>query len=81
MAIKNRRPVSDQDINRLADDLADKAYGEQKKANDDPLVRTSITIPQSMLFALEDAAVKNKRNGDELKSVSAIVRAAVETYL
>ena len=81
MAIKTRSAVSEKDVSRLAKELADKAYGDEKKVSDDPLVRTSITIPQSMLNNLEDTALKNKRKGADLKSVSAIVRAAVDAYI
>lgn len=81
MAIKQRsRPdIANKDINRLANELADKGYGDEKRTDDDPLVRTSITLPRSMLIRLEDEATKNKRSGQEPRSVSAIIRAAVES--
>lgn len=81
MAIKQRsRPdIANKDINRLANELADKGYGDEKRTDDDPLVRTSITLPRSMLIWLEDEATKNKRAGHEQRSVSAIIRAAVES--
>lgn len=80
MAIKqrNRPEVGNKEISKLADELADKGYGDERKINDDPLVRTSITIPRSMLIWLEDEATKNKRSGSDLKSVSAIIRAAID---
>lgn len=82
MVLKKRDTVTDKDISRLADELADKAYGDVKKqSSDDPLVRTTITIPRSMLTSLEDKALLNKRNGDDQKSVSAIIRAAVDAYM
>lgn len=75
---RNQRPtVPDKEISKLADELADKPYGD-KKPDDDPLIRTSITLPRSMLTRLEDQALHNKRSGSELKSVSAIIRDAVE---
>lgn len=81
MALKqrNRPEVTNKTIDRLADELADKAYGDEKKTDDDPLIRTSITIPRSMLIWLEDEATKNKRSGTEPKSVSAIIRAAIDS--
>ena len=76
---RNQRPtVPDKEISKLADELADKPYGDDKKPDDDPLIRTSITLPRSMLTRLEDQALHNKRSGSELKSVSAIIRDAVE---
>jgi len=75
---RDRSGVSNKDISKMADQLADKPYGDEKKTDDDPIVGTSITLPRSMLIWLEDEALKNKRNGVEPKSVSAILRSLVE---
>ena len=69
MAIKPRIPNSDK-IELLANELADKPYGQTQ----DSLVRTTISLPASILFKLEDMARANRRKKDNLKSVSAIIR-------
>lgn len=83
MALKQRNRPTDENkaINQLADELADKGYGDEKKADNDPIVGTSITLPQSMLIWLEDEALKNKRSGTGPKSVSAILRSLVENIM
>lgn len=43
--------------------------------------RTSISLPADMLEAVEDLALANKRSGKELKTVSAIIRAALDEFL
>ncbi len=60
----------------LARQLADRPYGQEKKVDD--LVRTSFTLPKALLTELEDEALANKRSGREPKSVSAIIREALE---
>lgn len=75
MAIKKRKNVTEKDAQKLADELADKPYGGQK--DNDKMVNTSITLPQSLLNKLEDQAFANKREGIEPKSVSAIIRKAL----
>ena len=77
---KSARAVTEQEADALAERLADRSYGE-KKPEADPLVRTTITLPKSLLVQLEDMSRKNKRAGKEPKSVSAVVRCAVEAYL
>lgn len=81
MAIKKRiLPQREENaIENLAKQLADKPYGEEKK--DSTLVRTTITLPSSVLFSLEDIATTNKRKKRELKSVSAIIRDCIEKTL
>lgn len=78
MAIKKRiNSTNDQFvIENLANELADKPYGEKKK--DVSVIRTTISLPSSMLFYLEDLAKNNKRNKIELRSVSAIIRDCVD---
>lgn len=81
MAIKKRiNTISNKKaIEELADELADKPYGEDKKM--DTIVRVTISLPSSMLYAIEDLAKYNKRKKGELRSVSAIVRNCLEQNL
>lgn len=76
MALKKPN-VTKQDAEKLADQLADKPYGSTQR-NDDIIVRTSFSLPKSLLLELEDEALKNKRAGVEPKSVSEIIRRALE---
>jgi len=71
--------VSSDAADRLADRLADRAYGEEKP-EPEQLTRTTISLPQDMLDKLENTAIANKRAKHDHRSVSAIVRAAVEDY-
>lgn len=77
MALKKPTVVTKQDAEKLAERLADKPYGSIQKS-DDILVRTSFSLPKSLLLELEDEALKNKRAGVEPKSVSEIIRRALE---
>lgn len=78
MAIKKRIITSsDKTIEDLANELADKPYGQKHNA----LVRTTITLPATVLFKLEDIARVNKREKDKLKSVSAIIRYCINNCL
>lgn len=79
MVIKKRNNSNQKKIEDLAKELADKPYGEEKK--EDVLVRTTITLPSSVLFTLEDMAKDNKRNRNNLRSVSAIIRNCIEKTL
>lgn len=81
MAIK-KREANIADVEKLAKELADKPYGEEANSNEDErLVRTSLSLPATMHETLEDMAIQNKRAGRELRTVSAIVREAIENYL
>ena len=79
MVIKKRNNSNQQKIEDLAKKLADKPYGEEKKES--VLARTTITLPLSVLFTLEDMAKDNKRNRSNLRSVSAIIRNCIEKTL
>ena len=61
---------------KLAEKLADKPYGKLK--SDDTITRTSFSLPKSLLIKLEDEARENKRAGISPKSVSEIIRLALE---
>lgn len=45
---------------------------------DEDLVRTAITLPREMHREIEDEARDNKHDGREPKSVSALIRQAIE---
>lgn len=83
MAIKTRGKP--QDVEKLAQELADRPYGSDEKKKpvqeEERVVRTSLSLPASMQQTLEDLALENKRSGKELRTVSAIVRTAIEQYL
>lgn len=51
---------------------------EAAEQPDQTLVRTGFTLPRWLLIELEDEARANKRAGHEPKSVSAIIRDALE---
>jgi len=82
MAIKKRstESLNQTKIEELANELADKPYGEEKK-EEDTIVRTTITLPSTVLFELEDMAKINKRNKKTLRSVSAIIRNCIDKTL
>ena len=82
MSIKRRNQEIDTiRAEALADELADKAYGEQTSKTSESLTRTSITLPRSLHEKLEDMALKNKRNNSELRTVTSIIREAIHYYL
>jgi hypothetical protein len=81
MTIIKRRSRSSDSIEKLADELADKPYGSKVIEVGDDLSRTTISLPSSILFKLEDMAKINKREKKPLKSVSAIIRYCIEKYL
>lgn len=80
-----RMDITDEQAENLATKLADKPYGSQIKSDISPeqekQKRTTISIGETLLLRIEDLAIKNKRNGVEPKSVSAIAREAFELYL
>ena len=77
-----KRRTSKSSIEELANKLSDRPYGNKNNSQeDDSLLRTTITLPTSMLYKLEDLAQKNKREKKDLKSVSALIRHCIEKYL
>ncbi|TMX14283.1 CopG family transcriptional regulator [Aeromonas salmonicida subsp. achromogenes] len=81
-----RSLITPEQADELALRLADKPYGDPGKIPTTPLIadkqcRTTISLSESMLMVVEDLAIRNKRNGHEPKSVSAIVREALDLYL
>jgi len=74
------QPQLDQ-IEKLANDLADKPYGQAKEKVTDPEKKAQaigISLPPSMIEKLQDAALKNKRSGGGQKTVSGIIRELLE---
>ena len=60
----------------LVSQLADKPYGEA--ADKDKAVPLTITLPKSMVQKLEQRKRDNKDAGEGSKSVSALIREALE---
>ena len=81
MTIIKRRLHSSDSIEKLANELADKPYGSKLIEMSNDLSRTTISLPSSILFKLEDMAKINKREKKPLKSVSAIIRSYIEKNL
>jgi hypothetical protein len=72
-------------VEALAKELADRPYGEVKpvksvevKVAPAKAKAISISLPPAMIEKLEDAALANKRNGFGAKTISGIVREALE---
>ena len=83
MAIKKRLKLTEK-AGLLADEIADKAYGEivpNAIVEEDDFVVTSISIQRSMLYQLEDLALRNKRTNTGEKNISALIRQAVADLL
>ena len=77
-----KREFSKEDVQKLVVALADKPYGEKaqlplpiRQPKPRPL---TISLPDTMIERIEDAAMQNKRAGMRAKTVSAIVRGALE---
>ena len=79
--------AQDDAIERLADKLADKPYGTEPveyssaPSPDEILERVTITMPSSTREKLEDLARARRRAKEPNKSVSAIIREALDSYL
>ncbi|MCD9496911.1 hypothetical protein [Photobacterium carnosum] len=78
--ISLKKSPSNTDIEKLADELSDRTYGEDKKKKNE-MVRTSISLDRDLMNEVEDLALKNKRMKRDPKSFSAIVREALTSYL
>jgi len=78
------REIDPKEADKLANELADKPYGSKPREVEqelEKLTRTSISIPATLQEQVEDLALRNKRSGAELRTVSAIVRAALEQFI
>ena len=83
MTLKRRKnnSINNSDIESLANELADKPYGAKiEEHKQDVITRVTVSLPSSMLSKLEDAALMNKRQSKDLKSVSAIIRYCVQKF-
>lgn len=84
VAAEQRHTPDPAEIERLAKTLADKPYGQQAAGTDAKMPDSekakplAISLPPAMIERLQDQALSNKRSGAELKTVSAIVRDALE---
>jgi hypothetical protein len=79
-AVSAKNAVTSREADALARQLADKPYGENplisessKKAR--PI---SISLPPDMIERLEDSVRANKRSGQGFRTVSALIRDALE---
>lgn len=88
-AAEQKHTPSPAEIERLAKELVDKPYGQQAQAQAqaqvdnkmpeaDKAKPVAISLPPALIERLQDQALANKRSGAELKTVSAIVRDALE---
>jgi hypothetical protein len=81
-----KKPISPADVEALANALVDKPYGDtlttkhllKPVAVSVKAKPVTISLPPSIIERLEDTALSNKRSGNGPKTVSAIVRAALE---
>ncbi|AYB48331.1 hypothetical protein CJJ19_00995 [Candidatus Williamhamiltonella defendens] len=76
---KQRNELTSEEADLLANRLADRPYGEEKKGqgSENEMARTTISLSQSLLREIEDKALFNKRLGIKPKNVSAIIREAL----
>lgn len=73
-----RHIATPEQAEKLAQQLADKPYGGAKDSPEPKAQNISISLPPAMIEKLQDAALANKRGGGHLKTVSAIVRDALD---
>ena len=79
MPIKKRQSIINT-AEKLANELADRPYGSIPNDQEEYVV-TSISITKSLLHKIEDIVTNNKRTNQEPKSVSALVRMALEEII
>lgn len=65
-------------IEKLAQKLSDKPYGGVKDNPEPKAQNVSISLPPPMIAKLQDTALANKRGAGDLKTVSAIIKNALE---
>ena len=93
LSITKKQEIDSSVADSLADKLADKPYGQptKSKAQDEnntvidqtqgkEIERITISIPRWMSYALEDMARERKRGKQQNRTVSAIVREALDNY-
>ncbi|MBW5416302.1 ribbon-helix-helix domain-containing protein [Pseudomonas sp. MAG002Y] len=74
------KSATPEEADALARQLADKPYGEKMRASESvkkakPL---SISLPPDMIEQLEDTVRDNKRSGSGSRTISALIREALE---
>lgn len=76
-----RTQVTPVQIEKLANELAEKDYGKPKEKISDPEKKAQaigISLPPGIIEKLQDEAIKNKRCGVGQKTVSGIIRELLE---
>lgn len=86
MALKPRAAkttATDEQIEKLAENMADKPYGADvpAKPKKEKNVTRSILLPESLDAAITRAAAMNKFKGEGPTSISALAREVFEEYL
>ncbi|MBJ2293261.1 hypothetical protein JFT44_25410 [Pseudomonas sp. MF5691] len=75
-ATGRQQPTPDQ-IEKLAQELADKPFGQSKVKSaeiEQKAQAIGISLPPQMIENLQDAALKNKRSREGQRTVSGIIR-------
>ncbi len=89
LSITKKQDIDISMAESLADKLADKPYGQsvkpeglspKKNTQDTEIERITISIPRWMSYTLEDMARERKRSRQQNRTVSAIVREALDSY-
>lgn len=76
-----RQVATPEQADQLAKKLADKPYGSVREIPNKPEAKAqniSVSLPPAMIEKLQDAALANKRSGSDNRTVSAIIKAALE---
>lgn len=73
-------------VEALADQLADRPYGESLPAPKPTVLERpkakpiSISLPPDVIDALEDQVIKNKRSGEGPRTVSGLIKLALRQH-
>jgi hypothetical protein len=73
--------VTFDDAEMVANELADKVYGQQHNARENDEERLTISMKGTLYDQIEELARKRKKNKDKNKSMSAIAREAIQKYI
>lgn len=77
------KPITEEQIDAfagMAEGLPSKTTKKAQNASEG-VSRTTISLPKGLMTEIELRAFQNKQNGIEPKSVSALIRAALESYM
>lgn len=79
-AVAARSGVTAEEADALARQLADKPYGEKRPMPESAKKAkpVSISLPPDMIEQLEDTVRDNKRSGSGPRTISALIREALE---